>query len=59
MSLERREYQTRPEKGGKGLRSVKLPGEQRQVDRSESATDIARRLRVAKREKQLNDRMRG
>ncbi len=59
MSLERREYETRPEKGSKGLRSVKLPGEQRHVDRSEPAADIARRLKVAKREKQLKDRVRG
>ncbi|NKM55798.1 hypothetical protein GFL21_14875 [Rhizobium anhuiense] len=59
-SSERREYELRPAGAGrKGLRSIKLPGERRHVDRSESATDIAKRLAIAKREKQLKDRLRG
>jgi|GEM_PF-1569475 len=60
MSTERREYELRPANGGrKGLRSIKLPGEQRHVERSESASDIARRLAIGKRERQLKDRLRG
>ncbi|MBB2720575.1 hypothetical protein EFR00_17530 [Rhizobium sophoriradicis] len=60
MSTERREHEARPSGGGrKGLRSIKMPGEQRHVERSESATDIARRLAATKREKQMKERLRG
>lgn len=55
---ERREYEKADARGRKGLRSVKLPGEQRHADRSESAEAIARRLAIAKRERRLKDMQR-
>lgn len=60
MQSERREYEIRPTGSSRpGLRSVKLPGEQRHTDRSEGAKDIARRLAIAKREKALRERAGG
>lgn len=56
--FERREYEKADARGRKGLRSVKLPGEQRHADRSESAEAIARRLAIAKRERRLKDMQR-
>lgn len=52
---ERREYEKADARGRKGLRSVKLPGELRHAERSESAEAIARRLATAKRERRLKD----
>lgn len=52
-TTEHREYEKADGRKRKGLRLVKLPGETRAVERSESATDIARKLAIAKREKRL------
>jgi hypothetical protein len=60
MSSEHRDYEVRPVGTGRtAVRAVKLPGEQRHTDRAESAKDIAKRLALSKREKQLKDRTRG
>jgi len=59
MSLERREYEKADARGRKGLRSVKLPGERRHTDRSESPSEIAKRLAIAKRERAMKERERG
>jgi hypothetical protein len=60
MSHEYREYEVRPVGAGRtAVRAVKLPGEQRHADISESAKTIAKRLAIAKREKQMKDAMRG
>ncbi len=57
---ERREYDVRPADNGRpALRSVKLPGEQRHIGRSESAKAIARRLAISQREKALAERASG
>lgn len=57
---ERREYEVRPAGGGrKGVRSIKLPGEQRHVNSAESAEAIARRLAISKRERTLKERVGG
>lgn len=52
---ERREYATTDIKGRRrpGRRLVKLPGETRHVERSESAIYFARKLDLDKREKRL------
>lgn len=57
--FERREYEKADARGRKGLRSIKLPGEAKHSERSESAEAIARRLAIAKREKRLRDLQRG
>jgi hypothetical protein len=45
MSSEHREYEVRPVGAGRtAVRAVKLPGEQRHADISESAKTIAKRL---------------
>ncbi len=53
MSSNRVEYEKADERRRRGLRSVKLPGEVRHADRSESAETIARRIAIAKREARL------
>ncbi|WP_413709830.1 hypothetical protein [Rhizobium sp. Rhizsp82] len=56
----RREYEARPAgTGRKGVRSIKLPGEQRHVERAEPAEAIARRLAISKRERDLKERTGG
>ncbi len=57
--MSERQYEKADSRGRTGLRAVKLPGETRHSDRSESAKDIARRLAIAKREKKLKDAERG
>ena len=41
------------------VRAVKLPNETRHVDRAESAKDIAKRLAVGKRQRQMEAKLRG
>lgn len=57
MSVEHREQ--RPAIGHTQLRSVRLPGQAMHETRSEPAKDIARRLAIAKRERELKERLRG
>jgi hypothetical protein len=59
MSIERREYEKADSRRRKGRRSVKLPGETRHADRSDSAEIIARRIALAKVERRLEAPKRG
>ncbi|WP_439496840.1 hypothetical protein [Bosea sp. (in: a-proteobacteria)] len=58
-ATERREYEKADGRRRKGLRSVKLPGEARHIERSESAEAIARGIAISKREKRLEALRRG
>lgn len=53
MSSDRVEYERAKERRKRGLRAVKLPGEVRHAERSESAETIARSIAIAKREARL------
>ncbi|WP_183097249.1 hypothetical protein [Mesorhizobium sp. YM1C-6-2] len=57
MQAEHREYATTDLKGRRRptLRLVKLPGEKRHVERSESAIYFARKLQIDKRERRIRN----
>jgi len=59
MATERREYEKADGRRRKLRRSVKLPGEPRHVDRSDSAETIARRIALAKVERRQEALKRG
>ncbi len=58
MQAERREYATADiaSRRKPGRRMVKLPGEVRHVERSDSAAYIARKIQVDKMERRIRDR---